>query len=559
MPDIYFSRPCPACGGRVRRPEGADYAECTVCRRRFRLTSPPEGGKTAAGSTASEKKGHRVVQAFKAACGALKSGFVSLYERIYLGVRKKNDRIPLPKPQSEQKKPERPPAPPMDEGQRALYEARKRQLRARGGAEGKTRALTKTERLERFIYAHRPFTIALSVTVLSVLLFLVVVGITHCVKESRINKNDFRIVYGTEGIDDFRERATYKFITNNGKTMKINMNAIATLCDLTISGTRDEPKYAVRGGPSYVRFKVGSEIALVNGRSYEMSIPAAYDKNGSLWVDLLFADDILSGVTVTVDRTLNVIHVSRIATPEGTVLDPIYETVSISAGNRTEVEGGDDVVFTGSVTYKTDVSAYMDDLYPVDPSYLFLANKQHPMDADFAPDDLVAVTVPATRMMELRRSAARALEAMFAEMAADGVTDVSVTSAYRSYTYQQHLFDRYVEEEMETGLSYDEAVARVETYSARAGYSEHQTGLCIDFFTSEMTDLTNEQFEPSAACEWLRNNAHKFGFILRYPEEKTGVTGYSYESWHYRFVGVDAACEIAENGWCLEEYLEKHG
>ena len=556
MPDIYFSRPCPVCGGKVRHPEGADYAECTICKKRFRLTEPTRRNK--AEENGKEKQKSRFLFAFKSTWNTIKSGFFSLYESIYRRIRKKNDRIPLPKPQSETKKPEQPPAPPMTEGQRALYAARKRQLRTRGEAESRSRAPTKSERFERFVNTHRPLTIALSVIILSILLFLLTVGITYCVKESRINKNDFKIIYGTEGIDDWRAKATYKFLTNNGKTIKINMNAIASLCDLTISGTHDEPKYAVRGGPSYVRFKVGSKIALVNGRSYEMDVAAAYDKKDDLWVDLSFVDDILSGVTVTVDRRINVIKIERIATPEGTVLDPIYESVSISAENRTEVADGETVIFTGTVTYKTDVSAYMDDLYPVDPSYLFLANKQHPMDASFVPDDLVTVSVPATRAMELRRSAARALEAMFLEMAADGVTDVSVTSAYRSYTYQQYLFDRYVEEEMQAGLSFDKAVALVETYSARAGYSEHQTGLCIDFFTSGMTELTNEQFEPSAACEWLRSNAHKFGFILRYPKDKTDVTGYSYESWHYRFVGVDAACEIRENGWCLEEYLEKH-
>lgn len=557
MPDIYFSRPCPSCGGKVRRPEGADYAECTACKKRFQLKEPTPQGKAEKGG--KEKQASRVLSALKHMGRAVKHAFLSLYEKIYRGVRKKNDRIPLPKPQSEIKKPEQPPAPPMTEGQRALYAARKRQLRTRGEEESRSRALTKSERFERFVNTHRTLTIALSVTVLSILLFLLTVGITYCVKESRINKNDFKIIYGTEGIDDFRGKATYKFLTNNGKTMKINMNAIASLCDLTISGTRDEPKYAVRGGPSYVRFKIGSDIALVNGRSYEMDVAAEYDKKGDLWVDLLFADDILSGVTFTVDRKINVIKVERIATAEGTVLDPIYETISISAGNRTEVAGGETVLFTGTITYKTDVSAYMDDLYPVDPSYLFLANKQHPMDADFVPEELVSVSVPATRIMELRRSAARALEAMFQEMAADGITDVSITSAYRSYTYQQYLFDRYVEDEKTNGLSESEAIARVETYSARAGYSEHQTGLCVDFWTRGMTDLVNEQFEPSAACEWLRNNAHKFGFVLRYPADKTNVTGYSYESWHYRFVGVDAACEIVENGWCLEEYLEKHG
>lgn len=559
MPDIYFSRPCPHCGGKVHRPDNADYAECTACHKRFRLTQPSEKptGRALPEKDAAEEK-RTPFSALLSSIGSLfhavKAKCAALYRTLYKKIRKKNDRIPLPKPH-EDRRAKHSPAPPMNEGQRALYNARKRQLEAREEGHVPAPAPTRGERIERFVTAHRRLSIALSIVALVLLLSLLTVGITFCVKESRINKDDFKLIYGVEGLNAVTGKETYKFITENGKTMKINMNAIASLCDLTISGTRNEPRYAVRGGTSYVKFKSGSRVATVNGKNYEMDCPAEYDDSGDLWVDLYFADDILAGVTVTVDRETNTISVTRNTTPEGTVLSPVYEAVYISAGNRTETEGGGSVSL--DLTYKTDVSAYTADLYVTDPSYLLLANKQHPLGKDHAPSDLVEVTVPATRMMELRASAARALEAMFAEMAADGVTNVSITSAYRPYTYQEQLFSGYVEAEMAKGLSYEDAVALVETYSSRAGYSEHQTGLCVDFWASGMNDLTNEQFEPTEACKWLRENAWKFGFILRYPSDKTDTTGYSYESWHYRFVGIDAASAIVQHGWCLEEYLEK--
>ena len=93
------------------------------------------------------------------------------------------------------------------------------------------------------------------------------------------------------------------------------------------------------------------------------------------------------------------------------------------------------------------------------------------------------------------------------------------------------------------------------TYSARPGTSEHQTGLCVDFMTNTMTELDNS-FERSRAFEWLTENAYRFGFILRYPKDKEDVTGYNYESWHYRFVGRSAATVIHEKNETLEEYLE---
>jgi D-alanyl-D-alanine carboxypeptidase len=77
----------------------------------------------------------------------------------------------------------------------------------------------------------------------------------------------------------------------------------------------------------------------------------------------------------------------------------------------------------------------------------------------------------------------------------------------------------------------------------------------VDFRTAAMTALSND-FESSEASRWLQENAWKFGFILRYPSDKIDITGYTYESWHYRFVGVDAASIIHRNHWCLEEYLE---
>ena len=95
---------------------------------------------------------------------------------------------------------------------------------------------------------------------------------------------------------------------------------------------------------------------------------------------------------------------------------------------------------------------------------------------------------------------------------------------------------------------------KVLTYSAYPGTSEHQTGLCLDFITDNMTDL-DESFEDTAAFRWLSENAHKYGFILRYPEDKVDLTGYKYEPWHIRFVGLDMAEKIHSCGLTLEEYF----
>ena len=104
-------------------------------------------------------------------------------------------------------------------------------------------------------------------------------------------------------------------------------------------------------------------------------------------------------------------------------------------------------------------------------------------------------------------------------------------------------------------MSQAQAEAEAEKTSARPGSSEHQSGLCVDFVTDEYPKFT-EEFERSEEFMWLSANAYKFGFILRYPKEKEDITGYSYEPWHYRFVGREAATEIYNSGISLEEYLE---
>ena len=116
---------------------------------------------------------------------------------------------------------------------------------------------------------------------------------------------------------------------------------------------------------------------------------------------------------------------------------------------------------------------------------------------------------------------------------------------YRSYEYQVNLYNKYVE---------NDGIKEADTYSARPGYSEHQTGLCVDVYDGEI-DYTN--FEKSDSYNWMQENAYKYGFILRFPKGKENLTGYQYESWHYRYVGKKIAKYIKENDLTLEEYYAK--
>ncbi len=164
-----------------------------------------------------------------------------------------------------------------------------------------------------------------------------------------------------------------------------------------------------------------------------------------------------------------------------------------------------------------------------DGELLVLVDKTHALPASYIPKDLVllesARVVLNKKYMQARRSAAQALYTMAQAARAEGIP-ISVSSAYRSYTYQENLFARYVKEMGE------EAASRV---SARPGHSQHQLGTAFDFGS-----VTNE-FAVTRTGKWLMQHAREYGFSLSYPEGLEELTGYSWESWHYRYVGVAAA------------------
>lgn len=149
------------------------------------------------------------------------------------------------------------------------------------------------------------------------------------------------------------------------------------------------------------------------------------------------------------------------------------------------------------------------------------------------------------------------LECMLADGSDNGLS-FCIASAYRSYEYQQSLIDEYISEAMAEGLSYKEACVQVFMESMPPGYSEHETGLAVDIVAADYQMLDGGQ-ELTAENKWLRENCYKYGFILRYPEDKEDITGISYESWHFRYVGKRAAGYITKNNLTLEEYLELIG
>ncbi len=171
---------------------------------------------------------------------------------------------------------------------------------------------------------------------------------------------------------------------------------------------------------------------------------------------------------------------------------------------------------------------------------LVLVNKYYRLPEDYEPEDLVSVD-PALGRGMLRKEAYEAYQRLYEDSRKQGY-DLKVVSAYRSYATQKSVYDRYL---------LTDPVEVVDTYSARPGHSEHQSGLCLD--VSE-PGYSLDDFYQTQAAAWLKENCHKYGFIIRYPEEKTDITGYQGEPWQIRYVGKEVAADIYEKGISFDEY-----
>ncbi|MDB5170066.1 MAG: D-alanyl-D-alanine carboxypeptidase family protein [Candidatus Saccharibacteria bacterium] len=180
-----------------------------------------------------------------------------------------------------------------------------------------------------------------------------------------------------------------------------------------------------------------------------------------------------------------------------------------------------------------------------DPSSIWVVvNKQRPLDPKpYIPGDLqtpkVALRQPADySSMKLRKEAANALEKLF-KAAEDNKTPLRLSSGYRSYNYQVSLYAGYVQKEGQVSADAE---------SARPGFSEHQTGLAVDVGMTNATCDVEQCFGDTPAGKWVAAESYKYGFIIRYPQGLTQVTGYEYEPWHIRYVGVDLATQMHDSG-----------
>ncbi len=430
-----------------------------------------------------------------------------------------------------------------------------------------------SDRAHVFRFARKNKVVSVSVIVIAaILLFGLILGgilLFHALfapTDTQLQKGDtITLRFGEDEPLEF----DYDELVREG-VFYVNLWDFADYFDLTVSGSQSRLRFTADDGESYLLLENGDEYAFINGRRIlleavpvlggeEVIAPALVDGKTCLIPYEILKNAVSDGFSFKLDSQHNLLQIRPIMNMvDDKKENAVRADICFTADPFQEVifpMDKENIVYEYS--YPIDIDPY---LPSITAEHLVLANKSNALGKDYDPTDLVELTCTVAnpaRTYELRQDAANALYAMLAAMAADGIDDVYVTSAYRSFDYQNTLYEGYVKKHMSEGMSRSEAEAKASTYSSRPGESEHQTGLCLDFTAKSVGGSLDESFETTPAFAWLSENAWQYGFILRYPKsaEQIAMTGYDYEPWHYRFVGRYASSEIYHEGVTLEEYL----
>ncbi len=409
----------------------------------------------------------------------------------------------------------------------------------------------------------------------AVLVFILVICIGCKYSESdETGNNNTKITVdvGDETIDKNASLST--FIEYN--VLYVNFTELALKCDMSITGSKTEQTFSVTNGDKTETMVItdDSYVAVINGETVTMPYQSQI-RNSEVWLSADFVSKAVHGVTVNYNEETKILTCKRTELNASTPDNPLYENVTFAYNISRPVDtvqqpddsspsvNTDNPAQTEKPKYdfKLDLSEYEKYMDPENKDdYLTLANKENYLDKNYVPNNLTKVygASGGNAKYTMVDTAAKAFEAMVKEGAANG-HNLFPVSGYRSYSTQAATFDRWLNIEINAAKKNNPDLTEAEAYSigysvaslysAPAGASEHQLGLAMDINSLE------ESFGNTPEGKWLAENCHKFGFILRYPEGKTDITGYIYEPWHFRYVGRYHAERITKLNMTLEEYI----
>lgn len=358
--------------------------------------------------------------------------------------------------------------------------------------------------------------------------------------------------YSLEVSDNGERVSLSNGITVKNNTCYVSLSDLSEYMDFKMIGDVNVMSAMFNNGDAMSVY-VGSDVIRFNDIPVQTGAVSYFSaSNGDVLIPVTALRNAFEGVVLEAEKSGKKIDYRL------SIADGLY---CLYSGNNTFEPFNKESVDTSTPPkheFTADLSAYEKYMDPENADeYITLINTEHPLGENYIPQDLVDIadTRSDRKAVQMREYAAKALEAMFIEMRAAGYTDVSVTSAYRSYDYQQQLFNNSFNSFMQS-YDRDTAYAKTAAQIAIPGTSEHQSGLCADLHN---LSAASQVFEYEDVYKWLVEHCADFGFILRFPKDKTDITGIIFEPWHYRYVGRYHAQKIMESGLCLEEYCELNG
>ena len=341
-----------------------------------------------------------------------------------------------------------------------------------------------------------------------------------------------------------------------GNRFYFPINDIMEYMEFIVAGNDTDYSFIRENPKEYIKIKTGTNIVYINDEEFHLTAPSFADIDNKIYVPLDFLRNNFKNLTFTFDeKNKNQITVDVQKIPDGELFFKIRQIKKLEKADEADAP----YFSKDPVNFKADLSLYIQYFNPPNSQaeeFVILINQANPLDPqDYIPPDLtdlVDTRKDGRPIQQIRFYPAKSLEAFLIEARANGHANITVTSAYRSYDMQVSIFNTEVDKLRPVhGDAAEELASRMIAYP---GHSEHQSGLGVDMhsFGAAAQDFGNQ---PDG--KWLAANAHHFGFILRYPRDKTDITGIQYEPWHFRYVGRYHATKMYDLNLCLEEYHEQ--
>lgn len=329
----------------------------------------------------------------------------------------------------------------------------------------------------------------------------------------------------------------YKKMMRNG-TLYVNLTPVLELCDIVTTGDTNELRFTTDvATDENILFRIGTREVECNGVPEHLDAPSILE-NGDVYVPYDFLATYVKGLSCSYDEKTHTVEIKRNTTDDGQSYLPV---TFLLKGNQPmqAVDEAANFPDSNAMGLLADVSAYEEYMNPQNrDDFLTIASAEHPVDSSFEPQNLTQVVYlkadgrPLQYMVDI---AEKASEALFAELRANGFSDVGITVGYVSYSFQNYYYTH-----RKDGESID-----------APGTNDTVLGLSFKIDYKESV----KNFDATEAGKWLTENSWKFGFVKRYPADKTAQTGYGYVANQYRFVGRYHAMRMHANGQCLEEYV----